>query len=296
MQDRHRQGLCYNCDEQYVRGHVCPRLFYLEADDFVDDDRAPAEDTVDATLPDGATHAHALVVSMHALVGIQTYHTMLLPVTIKGEHLLALLDTGSTHTFLQGAAMRRLGLAPRGGDQLRVTVASGERVPCEGIARDVPVIISGEPFSITCVRLTLGCFDFILGVDFLGALGLLTWDFEGLTVSFQRDDYRITWQCVGAPGAPSQQRSLAAVATDPQQPLLDELLLQHSAVFDTSCGLPQARPYDHRIHLLPGTASVAVRPYRYPQLQKDELERQCAAMLEQGIIRPRTSPFPPRCS
>jgi hypothetical protein len=37
--------------------------------------------------------------------------------------------------------------------------------------------------------------------------------------------------------------------------------------------------------------SAAVRPYRYPQLQKDELERQCAAMLEQGIIRPSTSPF-----
>jgi len=36
---------------------------------------------------------------------------------------------------------------------------------------------------------------------------------------------------------------------------------------------------------------VAVWPYRYPQLQKDELECQCAAMLAQGIIRPSTSPF-----
>jgi predicted aspartyl protease len=35
---------------------------------------------------------------------------MLLPVTVKGERLLALLDTGSTHNFLQGATMRRLGL------------------------------------------------------------------------------------------------------------------------------------------------------------------------------------------
>ena len=36
---------------------------------------------------------------------------------------------------------------------------------------------------------------------------------------------------------------------------------------------------------------MVVRPYRYPQLQKDELERQCAMMLSQGIIRPSTSPF-----
>jgi hypothetical protein len=34
-----------------------------------------------------------------------------------------------------------------------------------------------------------------------------------------------------------------------------------------------------------------VRPYRYPHLQKDELERQCTEMLGQGIIRPNTSPF-----
>jgi len=36
---------------------------------------------------------------------------------------------------------------------------------------------------------------------------------------------------------------------------------------------------------------VAVRPYRYPAAHKDELERQCDAMLTQGIIRRSTSAF-----
>jgi hypothetical protein len=35
-------------------------------------------------------------------------------------------------------------------------------------------------------------------------------------------------------------------------------------------------------------------PYHYPQLQKDELERQVAGMLAQGIIRLSTSPFSAR--
>jgi hypothetical protein len=39
------------------------------------------------------------------------------------------------------------------------------------------------------------------------------------------------------------------------------------------------------------TKPVAVRPYRYPQLLKDEIEKQCDDMLRQGIIRPSTSPF-----
>ena len=72
MQERRRQGLCYNCDEQYVRGHVCPRLFYLEADDFAVDKELPAEDAVPAVFPeelhvDGA-HAHAIVVSLCMLL------------------------------------------------------------------------------------------------------------------------------------------------------------------------------------------------------------------------------------
>jgi hypothetical protein len=73
--------------------------------------------------------------------------------------------------------------------------------------------------------------------------------------------------------------------------MLDRLLQHHVAIFEEPQGLPPARPYDHRIHLLPGTAPVAVRPYRYPQLQKDELERQVAGMLVQGIVCPSTSPF-----
>jgi hypothetical protein len=38
MAERRRQGLCYNCDEPYVRGHKCPRLFYLDVTDFDDND------------------------------------------------------------------------------------------------------------------------------------------------------------------------------------------------------------------------------------------------------------------
>ena len=36
---------------------------------------------------------------------------------------------------------------------------------------------------------------------------------------------------------------------------------------------------------------MAVRPYRYPQLLKDEIEHQCGDMLARGIIRESTSPF-----
>jgi hypothetical protein len=49
--------------------------------------------------------------------------------------------------------------------------------------------------------------------------------------------------------------------------------------------MPPAHSFDRRIHLQPATPSLAMRPYRYPQILKDEVEAQCAAMLAQGIIR-----------
>jgi hypothetical protein len=110
---------------------------------------------------------------------------------VKGERLLALLDTGSTHNFLHGATMRCLDLSPMRGEQLCITVANGDRLHCEGIAHDVPISIGDETFSITCVGLDLGCFDFILDVDYLRTLSLILWDFMAMTMAFWRVGRRI---------------------------------------------------------------------------------------------------------
>jgi hypothetical protein len=49
------------------------------------------------------------------------------------------------------------------------------------------------------------------------------------------------------------------------------LLQEFNDVFATPTSLLPARCHNHHIHLLLDTALVVVRPYRYPQLVKDEL-------------------------
>jgi hypothetical protein len=161
--------------------------------------------------------------------------------------------------------MTRLGLAPSGGEQLRVTVVNSDRLRCVEIAHHVPISIASDEYAITCVDIDLGCFDFILGVDFLRTLGPITWDLAAMTVAFQRSARRVVWHGVQGAEAPSRAQSTTTLmATAEQQPLLDRLLQQHGAVFEESRGLPPSRSYDHHIHLLPDTAPIMVCLYRYP--------------------------------
>jgi hypothetical protein len=137
--ERHRKGLCFNCDEPFTPGHVCPLLFYLETIDDVDVDAVVAELEAATRFKDdgtaqGPVQAKAFVVSLHALTVIQWEETMLLPVTINSVRLIALLDSGSTHNFLSVATMHRLGLQLSGAEQLSVTVANGDHLACQGMA------------------------------------------------------------------------------------------------------------------------------------------------------------------
>ena len=65
----------------------------------------------------------------------------------------------------------------------------------------------------------------------------------------------------------------------------------NSKVFETPKGLPPIHDHDHAIHLIPGNFPPNIRPYRYPYVQKSEIERMIAEMLEAGIIKPSQSSF-----
>ena len=70
-----------------------------------------------------------------------------------------------------------------------------------------------------------------------------------------------------------------------------EMLAQHQRVFGPITRLPPSRDIDHVIQLILGASPVNVRPYRYPHILKNEIERLVQEMLEAGIVRPSSSPF-----
>ena len=66
--------------------------------------------------------------------------------------------------------------------------------------------------------------------------------------------------------------------------MLHGVLEEFEGVFFDPEGLPQYRKKDHAINLILGTAPVHVRPYRYPYMWKNEIEKLVGEMLGAGIV------------
>jgi hypothetical protein len=172
MAERRKKGLCYNCDEQYVHGHRCPRLFYLEVTDFEED--VSTEEVAEET---------ELVISLHALTCIRSEDTMQIQVQMKGKVLTALLETGSTHNFVKLNIVLSLRLevcSSRG----RIAVANGDKIDCHGLANSVRLSIGPYIFTMDAYAIPLDSFDIILGVEFLRTLGPILWDLANMSMAF----------------------------------------------------------------------------------------------------------------
>jgi hypothetical protein len=260
--ERHKDGRCFHYDEPFTNGHqmVCKQLFTIEL--IHDDEPLAAGDELDPTI------------SIHALAGIEprSSRTMKVKVIINAVALTTLLDSGSTHNFVDTDVATRVGLQLTLRGDLRVAVANGDRISSPGSCCNISISIGD------------GVHDMVLGVQWLESLGPILWDFGRRTMAFVRNGHRVLWQTTKT--LPASPVLMAAHAN-----LMGDLLDNFTDLFIEPSGLPPPSDRCHEIRLLSGTPPVAVRPYRYAHVQKQELERRCAAMLQTGVIRPSTSSF-----
>ncbi|WVY96427.1 hypothetical protein V8G54_028578 [Vigna mungo] len=91
------------------------------------------------------------------------------------------------------------------------------------------------------------------------------------------------------PPSPTQP-NIHVVPTHPL-PQISSLLHKYYKLFQKFPSIPPSRYTDHKILFFPTSASVTVRPYKYPYFQKAEIEKQVEEMLIDGLIHPSQSHF-----
>jgi predicted aspartyl protease len=90
------------------------------------------EALVGGAVEDDPSSDNDVEISLHALTGIVTEDTMHLPVSIATKQLRALVDSGSTHSFVVSTTAHRLSLELEPCPDLTVSVTNGDRIPPMG--------------------------------------------------------------------------------------------------------------------------------------------------------------------
>jgi hypothetical protein len=277
LQARREQGLCYNCDDKYVKGHHCKRSFHLlivQPEDPVDDGVAlqlEASDSVDSEedsdlIPDPAQ------ISLHALMGHSIPQTLRVMGQINNHQVGVLIDSGSTHNFVQDRVVKQLGLTIQQAHSFNVLVGNGEQLGCTSMCSKVSLFMGSHEFLVDLYVLPLSGAELVLGVQWLKTLGPIITDYEKLTMSFSKGGTPILLS--GAPKTGPQESNLhqfhRLMHTDaidtclqlhlitpkitPETPPtviapLSPLLEQFDSLFRAPTNLPPTRPIDHKINL-----------------------------------------------
>ena len=97
---------------------------------------------------------------------------------IKGHWVVILLDTSSSHNFLNAVLVKTLQLAVDTTKILEVKVANGDLIRTKVKCKDLLLKMPGNEFHVNLHVLTLvGC-DVVLGTQWLCTLDLISWDFK----------------------------------------------------------------------------------------------------------------------
>ena len=141
---------------------------------------------------------------------------------------MVLLDTGSTHNFLDWNLAKNLKLIIDITKSFKVKVANGV-VYTKGGIKGLLVKVQGHQFQIDFSLLELGGSGVILGTQWLRTLGVISWDFEKLEMGFTHQGKKVLLQGMKA-GKSSIQGSKEFARKPPTQ----GLLLQVSQLTESS--------------------------------------------------------------
>ncbi|XP_019163484.1 PREDICTED: uncharacterized protein LOC109159828 [Ipomoea nil] len=311
------QKRCFRCFEPWQPGHKCsgPTFNIIEG---LENNELPSlvEAEEDGTIPEEAE------ISLCAVVGGEGLNTIKLLGCIQRQPIVILVDSGSTHSFLDPQLLDHMRRQPEKAKALEVTVANGDKVISDSVCPNLSWQIQQESFTKDFRLLRLGGCDMVLGMDWVDLFAPIQLHTRPPGISFHKDGRKVflkglakkvilkaatdkqlkKWHKEGVQGflvqcctvttynLPSKS---ATNITEPQPkfPELSSLLSEFQDLFQEPKTLPPKRALDHTITLIHGAKPVNVGPYRYSFDQKNTIEKMVDEMLAAGVVTPSSSCF-----
>ncbi|XP_071902780.1 uncharacterized protein [Coffea arabica] len=309
FQYRKDNYLCFKCGAKFRPGHMCKDkgVHMIIATDL--EDRVDEEEVIEYM---DSGNKPEVELSLHSLIGNLLSSTIKLLGKVRDSEISILLDGGSSNCFLKKSVAQRWQELVRQHKPFKVRIANGQELCCSQWIPNFQWSMQGQKFCHNVYLLDLEPYDLIIGVDWMNAYSPLTFDFKQLQVFFSKDSDMVTLR--GDQGTANTRMTKREVAkrymrkklkqavqactistaqsqvnTTPN--ILEPLLIEFQDVFSEPKQLPPTRSFDHQIPLKIDAKPFKLALYRYPHVQKTEIEKQVKEILHSGIIQPSHSPF-----
>ncbi|GAV67644.1 hypothetical protein CFOL_v3_11149, partial [Cephalotus follicularis] len=104
LSEHRAKGLCFNCNEKFGPCHRCRKLFSIEGSLAEENDKEAQEDVKEAV-------EEVLEIFINAIYGARTPQTMQVIGSLgrQGHKVNFLIDSGSTHNFLNHNKPKKMG-------------------------------------------------------------------------------------------------------------------------------------------------------------------------------------------
>lgn len=189
LADKRAKNQCFYCDQKYVPGHKCEgQMFTLEVVGMGDEEDETLEEEENTGMEEFVMpeeiQQYTPYISLNALSGIPTHNTMRVKGHVLKQLLHILMDSGSTHNFLDIHTTKKLGCRMKSTCPLTVSVAGGTKMISQYMVKNFQWKIQGVLFTSDVMLLPLGGCELVLGVQWLSTLDTIKWNFKELTMKF----------------------------------------------------------------------------------------------------------------
>ncbi|WVZ74581.1 LOW QUALITY PROTEIN: hypothetical protein U9M48_022746 [Paspalum notatum var. saurae] len=290
MAYRKAKGLCYKCGLRWNPNHKCASSVSIQMVEeiwqMLPSEEEPALDNGDLDEGDDL-----MSLSCHAAQGTEALKTVRMMGSIKKQEVIMLIDSGSSHNFIDESS-KWVNKTPLS-CPMKVRVANGSILLCTHEIVDCPI-------------LPLHCYDIIMGMDWLAEHSpmMIDWNEKWLSFEFLGRNIRLQGltttpvQCEITDRKEVQAlyqkqsfwcmlelQAVHPVAEYQPPPKIQTLLDKYEDLFLPPQGLPPKRSQMHTIPFLPRVQPFRLRPDRYNPAQKDEIEKQVTELLQKGMIQ-----------
>lgn len=189
---RRSKGLCFTCGERWGKEHKCATTIQLHVVEELLE--AVSVEAVFETDDENDTKETLMAISQQAMWGIESSKSIKLRGWIQGFELLMLIDSGSTHSFVDASIGQKLSGLKQLDNPVAVKIADGGTMQCTQEIPNCNWWMQGYNFSSNFRLLYLGGYDIILGMDWLESYSpmhidwvhkWLEFPYQGTTVRLQ---------------------------------------------------------------------------------------------------------------